>query len=78
MSDREKGSAILGIVVVIMMVIDCFVVNYNVQLEIGIILGCITLTLLDATDVNSKGNSWLTWLINGVIWLGILIMTLNG
>lgn len=78
MGVREKGSTILGMIVVIMMVIDIFITTYNVQLEIAIILGCIATALLDATNENRKDNSWLTWVFNAIIWVIILIMTLNG
>lgn len=76
MSGKEKGSAILGIIVVVMMVIDMFISN-NVQLEITIILGCIATALLGATDKNRKDNGWLTWILNAIIWVIILILTLN-
>lgn len=78
MCGREKGSAILGIIVVIMMVIDIVITTYNVQLEIAIILGCIVTALLGATDENRKDNGWVTWIINAIICGVILIMTLNG
>lgn len=74
---KRKVEAILSIVVVLLMLLSFIEpLNDSVGLIIAIIVGLITLIVMDLDSDEPRG-SWITWTFNMCIWVVILLMELD-